>query len=90
MSVPVKEPSPVESDGLPVAFLPHLTENFETAEAQIKELYGLSPGIPALMRLWVACGTSWRIRREFERAVLDIKRKSINPNEEGEFDEDCI
>jgi len=42
------------------------------------------------VRLWVACGTSGRIQREFERAVLDIKRKTINPNEECEFDEDCL
>ena len=29
----------------------HLLENFEKAEARIKELYGLSPGVPALNAL---------------------------------------
>ena len=77
-------------EGLPIVLLPHLTENFEKADSLIKEFYGQSPGVPALVRLWVACGTSRRIQREFERAVLDIKRKTINPNEECEFDEDCL
>ena len=68
----------------------HLRENFEKAEARIKELYGLSPGVPALMRLWIACGTSWRIQREFECAVLEITRKTINPHAEELFDDDCL
>jgi hypothetical protein len=69
---------------------PHLRANFEKAEARIKEKYGLSPGVPALMRLWIACGTSWRIEREFECAVLEITRKTINPDLEGLFDDDCL
>lgn len=68
----------------------HLLENFEKAEARIKELYGLSPGVPALMRLWIACGTSWRIQREFECAVLEISRKTVNPEADGIFDDDCL
>jgi len=38
----------------------------------------------------VACGTSREIQREFERAVLDIRRKTLNPPASGEFDEDCL
>lgn len=68
----------------------HLRENFEKAEAQLIELYGASPGVTALIRLWLACGTSSQIRVEFERAVLDIKRRDLSPNEEGDFDEDCL
>lgn len=68
----------------------HLRENFEKADAQVRELYGDSPGVTALLRLWLACGTSSQIRVEFERAVLDIKRRDLNPNEEGDFDEDCL
>ncbi|HEX2853954.1 MAG TPA: hypothetical protein VHO24_12000 [Opitutaceae bacterium] len=79
-----------EVDGLPIVLPPHLTENFEKAQSQIKDFYGLSPDVPALVRLWVACGTSGGIRREFERAVLDIKRKTINPLDDGFFDEDCL
>jgi hypothetical protein len=88
MSVELEAVPKVE--GLTVVFPPHLTENFEKAQCQIKEYYGLSPDVPALVRLWVACGTSWRIRREFERAVLDIQRKTINPPDDGIFDEDCL
>ena len=77
-------------EGLPIVLPPHLTANFEKADNLLNEFYGQSPGVPALVRLWVACGTSGRIQREFERAVLDIKRKTINPNAECEFDEDCL
>lgn len=76
-------------EGLQIVLPPHLTENFEKADSQIKEFYGQSPGVPALLRLWVACATSGRIRSEFERAVLDINRKTVSPTEELEFDEDC-
>jgi hypothetical protein len=68
----------------------HLRDNFEKAEARIKELYGLSPGVPGLMRLWIACGTSWRIQREFECAVLEISRKAIDPAAEEFLDDDCL
>lgn len=68
----------------------HLRENFERADTQLNELYGASPGVTALVRLWLACGTSSQIRVEFERAVLDIKRPDLTPNEEGVFDEDCL
>jgi hypothetical protein len=82
--------TPVEEAGLAVVFPPHLTESYEKADAELMEAYGLSPGVAALMRLTVACWTPGRIRREFERAVLDIKRKTINPPDDGEFDEDCL
>jgi hypothetical protein len=80
---------PPMPEGLQIVLPPHLTENFEKADSQIKEFYGQSPGVPALLRLWVACATSGRIRSEFERAVLDINRKTVSPTEELEFDEDC-
>ena len=76
-------------EGLPLVLPPHLTANFDKADSLIKEFYGQSPGVPALVRLWVACGTSGRIRSEFERAVLDITRKTVNQIEEAEFDESC-
>lgn len=68
----------------------HLRENFEKADTRLNELYGASPGVTALVRLWLACGTSSQIRVEFERAVLDIKRPDLTPNDEGDFDEDCL
>ena len=69
---------------------PHLRGNFEKADAQLQAFYGKSPGVTALLRLWLASGTSSLIRVEFERSILDIKRRDLNPNEEGDFDEDCL
>lgn len=69
---------------------PHLTENFEKADRHLHKLYGASPGVATLMRLWIACGTSSLIQQEFEFTVMDLKRRGINPNAEGEFDEDCL
>lgn len=89
MSTETKDAVAME-EGTPVVLPRHLTENFEKADAQLRELYGVSPGVSALVRLWVACGTSSLIRVEFERAVLDIKRRDLNLNEEGDFDEDCL
>ena len=77
-------------EGLPLMLPPHLTANFEKADRKLMESYGSSPGVIALVRLWIACGTSGEIQREFERAVLDITRKTINPPEDGIFDEDCL
>ena len=77
-------------EGLPLVLPPHLTANFEKADRKLMESYGSSPGVTALVRLWIACGTSGEIQREFERAVLDITRKTINPPEDGIFDEDCL
>lgn len=77
-------------EGTPVVLPPHLTENFEKAEAQLRELYGLAPGVAALVRLWLACGTPSQIRREFELAVLDLKRRVLPADEQGRIDEDEI
>jgi hypothetical protein len=82
------EPPTIE--GLPLVLPAHLTANFEKADRRLLESYGSSPGVADLVRLWLACGTSREIQREFERAVLDIGRKTINPPESGEFDEDCL
>src|SRR5436190_24030628 len=69
---------------------PHLTANFKKADQLIQQEYGASPGVEALCRLWLACGTSRVIKREFERAVLEITRKTLNPAESAVFDEDCL
>jgi hypothetical protein len=90
MNAEAKEARPVVEEGLPVIFPPHLTENFEKAHRELEAAYGHGPGVPALIRLTAACWTSARIRREFERAVMEIRRRSIHPSDTGEFDEDCI
>jgi hypothetical protein len=89
-AAPTILPEPSSQGVLQLELSPHLTANFEKANRMIQEAYGLSPGVSALARLWVACGTSREVQREFERAVLDIGRKTINPPESGEFDEDCL
>ena len=48
----------------------------------------MSPGIPVLVRMWIAAGRPKRIAEEFERGVMDIKHRGLTPNREGYFDED--
>ena len=79
---------PLEIAGTPM--LAHLTANFEKAERNIRETYGMSPSMPDLMRMWVASATSWDIQVEFERTVLSLKRGTAQPNKEGNFDEDSF
>ena len=82
--------APDEVDDLVKALPPHLRENFEKADQQLREFYGLSPGVTALVRLWLASGTSSLIRKEFEVAVLDIKRSGFRSGEKGKIDEDLL
>jgi len=90
MSLETKTPPAVEEEGVTVVFPPHLLQNFEKADRELQEAYGHAPGVPALIRMTSACWTSARIRREFERAVLEIRRRTLHPPETGEFDEDCV
>jgi len=69
---------------------PHLTENFEKADQQLRQFYGTAPGVTNLLRMWLACGSPSQIRSEFESAVLDIKRRQSSPHAEGGFDEDDL
>ena len=78
------------AEGLAIVLPPHLTENFEKAENQLRALYGMSPGVTSLLRLWIACATSALIKKEFELAVLDIKRNDLTPNAEGFYDDDSL
>ena len=90
MSLDMTEPPAAVEAGLPLVLPPHLTQNFEKADRLLREAYGSSPGVTDLVRLWLACATSREVQREFERAVLDIRRKTLNPPEDGIFDEDCL
>lgn len=82
--------TPDEVDELVKGLPPHLRENFEKADRQLREFYGLSPGVTALVRLWLASGTSSLIRKEFEVAVLDIKRSGFRSDGKEEIDEDLL
>lgn len=61
-----------ESAGLEMVLPPRLLAAFERAERQLEEAYGVAPGVPALIRLWLACATTTIVRREFESAVLQV------------------
>lgn len=87
MSTGTKEPVQA-AEGLELLLPPHLVENFEKAEREIQRLYGLSPGVPALVRLWAGCGSSSEIRKLFEQSVLEIANHSLRPHERGYFDDD--
>lgn len=75
-------------EGLGIHLPPHLTENFEKADAEIRRCYGQSPGVPALLRLWLGCATGARVKSTFERMVLDIGTKGVRSGEERYFDDD--
>jgi hypothetical protein len=89
-TIGAESPTVADEAGLPVVLPPHLTANFEKADLRLQELYGTSPGVVSLVRLWIACGTSRAVQREFERAILEIHRKTLTPPEDGIFDEDCL
>lgn len=82
--------APASEVGLTVLLPPHLTLNFETVDRALLKEYGTSPGVEALVRLWVACATSSRVQHEFENAVFDLAHKTLTPPENGVFDEKCI
>ena len=69
---------------------PHLVSAFEKTDAQLQSTYGKSPGVNALVRLWLACATPFRINQEFERAVLGVDQSTIQPNADGLYDDDCL
>ena len=68
----------------------HLRENFEKAEARLKKSYGESPSVHDLMRLWLACASSWDIERQFEEGVLEIKGSTLRRTDEGHYDEQAL
>ena len=86
MTPETKEPDVM--DELVRSLPPHLRENFEEAERQLREMYQISPGIVMLVRMWIASGEPPQIARQFERSVLDIKHRGLTPNKEGYFDDD--
>jgi hypothetical protein len=68
----------------------HLRENFEKAEARLRKAYGESPPVHDLMRLWLACASSWDIERQFEEGVLEIKGSTLRRTDEGDYDEQAL
>jgi len=78
----------VVADGVSMLLPPHLLVSFEKADRQLTEAYGESPGVEALVRMWLACATSSIVRCEFEYSALNIETRIIPFNEGGESDGD--
>lgn len=77
-----------ETEGVPVVIPSHLAARFEEADELIKAAYGITPGVPALVRLWLACGNAAQIRREFEEAALGITKPGFEFENDGDFNDD--
>lgn len=83
------DPPPlVEVEGMPMVVPRHLLGSFEEAAAQIERLYGLTPDVPILVRLWLATTCPALIRREFESAVLGITKPGFELENDGDTDGD--
>jgi hypothetical protein len=81
---------PAEEAGLELVLPPQLIAAFERADRQLAEAYGSAPGVPALVRLWLACATAAIVRKEFESAVLQITDSVFAFERDGETDGDEI
>lgn len=77
MSSAVKEAG-IENEDLVRALPRHLAENFEKADQLFFEEYGFRPGVPALLRMWLACSTSSRIKAEFELGTMNLMKPEIS------------
>ncbi|MFZ5495445.1 MAG: hypothetical protein ACOZE5_08945 [Verrucomicrobiota bacterium] len=88
--MPTETKSPDDAVAELVGALPaHLRENFERTQKLLIADHGLSPPVPTLVRLWLACATPERVRREFEEAVLQISGTSRQPADDV-FDEEDL
>ena len=78
----------VEAEGVAMVIPRHLATRFEEADEQIRTAYGVTPGVPTLVRLWLACGNPAQIRQEFKMAVLGITTPGFEFENDGEVDDD--
>ncbi len=78
----------VDAEGGPMLIPPHLLTSFEKAHRKLKERYNESPGVEALVRMWLSCGRSSLVCREFELTALNIDTKIDPYDEEGDCDGD--
>ena len=79
-----------ETAGLEMVLPPRLLAAFERADRQLAEAYGSAPGVPALIRLWLACATATIVRKEFESAVLQVTDSIFAFERDGDSDGDEI
>lgn len=69
---------------------PHLLEVFSLAERELTAAYGASPTVEQLIRMWLACATSWKLNTEFERGVMGINDVPLPMPLEEHYDERVI
>jgi hypothetical protein len=80
----IRSDPPVEVEGVPLVVPQHLVSRFEEAEEEIKAAYGVAPGVPTLVCLWLACGNPVQIRHEFEMTVLGIAKPGFEFENDGD------
>ncbi|AHF94693.1 hypothetical protein Ga0100231_018885 [Opitutaceae bacterium TAV4] len=76
--------------GLQMEIPPHLLDVFSRAERELAAAYGASPTVEQLIRMWLACATSWKVTTEFERGVMGIKNVPLPLPLEEHYDERAI
>jgi hypothetical protein len=79
-----------EAEGLAIVVPPRLLAAFEKAERQLREIYGIAPDVPTLVRLWLTCATVSRIRKEFEAAVQQLDRTVLDFDQDDDEDGDDL
>jgi hypothetical protein len=76
--------------GPPFVISPRVMQIFEDTERLLIKTYGSSPDAIVLIRLWLACAAPTGVQGEFERAVLDLQRQSLDPQLSLVIEEDCL
>jgi hypothetical protein len=79
MNTETENNSFVAEAGLAFVISPRVMQIFEEAERLLTKTYGSSPDAMVLVRLWLGCATPNGVQGEFERAVLDLHRQSLDP-----------
>ena len=87
MNALTKEP-PLASEGTELLIPVHLLVPFEKAERDLRAAYGYAPDVTSLIRIWLACATDSRVRKQFEAAALQTNAIVIPSDDEDESDGD--
>jgi hypothetical protein len=90
MPAEIKAAPASEKKGGVISLPPHLLAHLQETDQQVRERYGLSPGVELLAHLCIAVMTPGTLLLEFEETVLDIHRGSLRPNEKGVVDENSL
>ena len=87
MNVLTKEP-PLKDEVTEFLIPARLMGPFEAAQRELRAAYGYAPDLPSLVRLWLACATDYRVRKQFVAAALQTNANVIPSEEEDESDGD--